>query len=141
MKHQKTQKREIGDLGESLACRFLENKGYTVLDRNFLKKCGEIDIIAKDKAKKLRFVEVKTVSRVLSGFTGNGVNHETPDNGEFRPEDNVHGWKLQRLNRAIMCYLAQNNVPHETDWQIDVVVVYLDKVTKKAKVRHLEGVC
>ncbi|MFZ2038603.1 MAG: YraN family protein [Minisyncoccia bacterium] len=140
MKQQKTQKREVGDLGESLACRFLENKGYTVVDRNYLKKCGEIDIIARDLAKNLRFVEVKTVSRVFSGFTGNGVNHETSDNGEFRPEDNVHGWKLERLHKTIMLYLEENNVPHETEWQIDVIVVYLDKVTKKAKIRLLERV-
>lgn len=46
-------------LGEDAACKYLENNGYKILERNFRKGYGEIDIIAvKDKV--LVFVEVKT---------------------------------------------------------------------------------
>ena len=56
----KTQK--IGEIGEKLACMFLMKHGFKVLDRNYRKKWGEIDIIAQ-KDDILRFIEVKTVSR------------------------------------------------------------------------------
>jgi len=65
----KTRKQIIGDLGESLVCRYLENKGYSIIDRNYWKPWGEIDIIAKKnrffskKEEKLCFIEVKTVTR------------------------------------------------------------------------------
>lgn len=60
----KTEKRKIGDWGEERACVFLSTLGYNIIERNFQKKFGEIDIIAwHDKyhyGKTLCFVEVKT---------------------------------------------------------------------------------
>ncbi|MBR2525950.1 YraN family protein, partial [bacterium] len=52
--------KEKGKLGEDLACKFLEQNGYKIIDRNktFSKFC-EIDIIALFK-NTLVFVEVKT---------------------------------------------------------------------------------
>ncbi len=38
----RTIKRKIGDLGETLACKYLEQKGFSVIERNYLKKYGEI---------------------------------------------------------------------------------------------------
>ena len=51
---------ELGELGEKLAKRFLEERGYTIICQNFRTKQGEIDIIARDKYKTIIFVEVKT---------------------------------------------------------------------------------
>lgn len=48
-----------GNLGESLACKYLEKQGYKILVRNFLIRGGEIDIIAQEE-EFLVFVEVKT---------------------------------------------------------------------------------
>jgi len=56
----------------------------------------------------------------------------------FRPEENVHPRKLQRLYRAIETYLAEKNM--ENEWQLDVAVVYLDTVGKRAKVSFLENI-
>jgi len=130
-----TEKRKIGNLGEDLACRFLMKRGFNVIERNYLKKCGEIDIIAKLKDK-LHFIEVKSVSCE----TIPGVSGETSANEEFRPEDNVHPWKLQRLAKTIQIYLTEKNVPHETNWQFDVVTVYIDKKRRVSKVSILENV-
>ena len=55
----KSKRRTIGDFGEEIALKYLEKKGYQILDRNFLKPYGEIDIIAI-KNDILTFVEVKT---------------------------------------------------------------------------------
>jgi len=130
-----TEKRKTGNLGEDLAYRFLMKYGFDVIERNYLKKCGEIDIIAKNKGK-IHFIEVKSVSHetLLS------VSGETNDSGGFRPEDNVHPWKLQRLARTIQVYLQEKNVSSETDWQFDVITVYIDKKRLISKVNMLENV-
>ena len=50
---------EKGRRGEDLAVAFLLERGYRILQRNWRKKTGEIDIIA-DKAGILVFCEVKS---------------------------------------------------------------------------------
>lgn len=131
----KTEKRKIGDIGEGVAVKYLENKGFSVLDRNYLKPWGEIDIIART-AKTLVFIEVKTVSREKKDW----ISRENSIGQAFRPEDNVHPAKLQRLYRAIQSYMAEKGIGEEVDWRIDVACVYLDFGLKKAKVDVIENV-
>lgn len=126
---------KIGILGEDLAEVFLMKQGFKILDRNYLRKWGEIDIVAK-KGKSLRFVEVKAVSCEIHT---NNVSRETLFN-EFRPEENVHEHKLKRLSRVIQTYLIEKHVSPETPYQIDVVAVWVDVKTKKARVEFLENV-
>ncbi len=55
-----TNLRDKGNSGEEQACEFLENSGFTIIDRNFhFGKNGEIDIIAQ-KENLVLFVEVKS---------------------------------------------------------------------------------
>ncbi|MCK6462703.1 MAG: YraN family protein [Candidatus Pacebacteria bacterium] len=124
-----TDKQKIGFAGENAAARFLMKHGFAVLDRNYRKKWGEIDIVAK-KEGIIHFVEVKAVSHETNNYGKNG----------FRPEENVHFWKLKRLSRAIQTYLIEKDVPHETEWQIDVMAVFLDLNRKKATIRMTENV-
>jgi len=131
----KTARRKVGDTGEGVACTYLEQRGYTVLQRNYLKPWGEIDIVAR-KANKLYFVEVKTVTRDTSREKSRGEGTRVT----YRPEDNVHPAKLKRLHRAIQTYLLDHKVAEATDWQIDVACVYLDFNTHKARVEMLENV-
>ncbi len=138
----KTAKRQIGDLGEDVACKYLENKGFRIVERNYLRKWGEIDVIA-EKGDLLAFVEVKSVSRESrlgihpeSARGESGILRET----RFRPEDNVHPAKLQRLHRAIQTYLLDHKVPESKQWRVDVACVYLDFSTRRAKVEVLENV-
>ena len=53
---------KIGETGENIAVKFLMKHDFTILDRNYTKKWGEIDIIA-EKQDKIYFIEVKSVSR------------------------------------------------------------------------------
>ena len=132
-----TEKQKLGKIGEDCACKYLEKKGYTITDRNYLKKWGEIDIVAKNN-KKIHFIEVKSVSReILSNQNGN-VIHETKD--WYRPEDNMHPWKLQRLGRAIQSYLLDKDISDDIDWQFDVVTVYLDMNKRLSKIFMLEDI-
>ena len=118
-------KKKIGALGENMACRFLVKRGFRILDRNYSKKWGEIDIVA-EKDKIFRFIEVKSI-----------VSYET---NRYRPEENVHYQKLKRLSRVIQTYLLDKKVSYETEWQIDVLAVFLDLDNKKAKFRFTENI-
>ena len=118
-------KKKIGALGENVACRFLVKQGFKILDRNYSKKWGEIDIVA-EKDKILRFIEVKTVVSCATD--------------KYRPEENVHYQKLKRLSRVIQTYLLDKKVSYETEWQIDVLAVFLDLENKKAKFRWTENI-
>ena len=65
--------KELGDLGEKLACEYLVKNEYKILGRNYRINFGEIDIIAQKNQKLLgkndktiHFVEVKTLGRQTS---------------------------------------------------------------------------
>lgn len=145
-RRERTEKQKVGQTGEDLACQYLERSGYRIVERNYLKKWGEIDIIAK-KANKLHFVEVKSVSRATSVLPPKPltkeIKYEKPifgKNDEYRPEDNLHPWKLQRLGRAIQSYLLDRDIPDNMDWQFDVVTVYIDQAKGLSKVSLLEDI-
>ena len=102
------------------------------MERNYTKKWGEIDIVA-EKANKLYFVEVKSVARetldnVLSEISG------------YNPEDNMHPWKLKRMARTIQTYLLSKKIPDEKEWQVDLLVVFLDIKHKKARVKVVKDI-
>lgn len=133
-----SERRQFGNIGETIACEFLVRHGFSILERNFLRKWGEIDIVAK-KGVVLRFVEVKSVSCV----TFEGGTRETsarPGNvAGYRPEENVHPQKLKRLFRTIEGYLMEKHLD-DHDWQLDIVTVKINKTTRQARVELLENV-
>jgi len=132
----KTQR--LGEIGENLACKKLINLGFKVLERNYTKQGGEIDIVAK-KANKLHFIEVKSVSCEISIQNIDGkVTHVT--NNNYRPEENLSFHKFLKIARTLDIYLIENNVPHETLWQIDLACVYIDLNKKKGKVDILDNI-
>lgn len=127
----KTQK--TGEIGENVAVRFLVKHGFSVLERNYTKKWGEIDIIA-EKENRLYFIEVKSVSRPdLETVTRETLN-------QYHPEDNMHPWKLKRLSRTIQTYLLSQKIPEEREWQVDLLVVFLDEKNKKAKIKVVKDI-
>lgn len=65
MAFDKSKNKSTGNQGEDIAARYLESKGYKILDRNLHFPYGEIDILASCK-KSIIIVEVKTVRG--SGF-------------------------------------------------------------------------
>jgi putative endonuclease len=118
---------KIGEIGENVAVKFLMKHSFSVLERNYTKKWGEIDIIA-EKDNRIYFIEVKSSSQ--------------PDLGEdtHRAEDNMHPWKLQRLSRTIQTYLLHNKIGDDRIWQVDLLVVYLDLKAKKARVKVVSDI-
>lgn len=127
-KHNKT-----GEKGEIITSNFLVRKGFSIIDRNYRKKWGEIDIVAQ-KDNKIHFVEVKTVSR-------KSFNGKFPiENNNYRAEDNMHPWKLERLSRAIQTYLLGKYKEVEPAWQLDLATVTLDQENKVAKIKLIENI-
>ena len=124
---------KTGEIGENIAVKFLVKQGFSILDRNYTKKWGELDIVAK-KDNKLYFIEVKSVSRE----TLSGVNRETLD--EYHPEDNMHPWKLKRMSRTIQTYLLSEKISEDLEWQVDLIVVFLSLKEKTAKIKVVKDI-
>jgi len=129
----RTEKRKLGDIGENIACDYLKRHGFEILDRNYLRKWGELDIVAKNKDI-IHFVEVKSVSCV----TLEAVSHVTSKEG-YRPEENVHPWKLKRLSRAMQTYILEKRLD-DTEFQLDIITVKIDQTNRKARVEMLENI-
>lgn len=115
----KSQNRQTGQLAESIAAQKLEAEGYTILERNFSNKFGEIDLIAK-KDGVIVFVEVKAKKGIEFGT----------------PEEMVGKGKLQRVRNMGMMYLEGNSVP----CRIDVIAVVLDTDDRVLRFSHYENV-
>lgn len=118
---------KIGKAGEDIAVIFLERRGFAILERNYWKPYGEIDVIC-EKNSVIHFIEVKSVTSDLSSVSRERV----------RPEDNIHSHKLRRLGRVIQAFLSKKNF-RERDWVFDVCVVRMDLVSKRASVRFIEN--
>ncbi len=123
-----SQSQRTGEIGENIAVLYLKRKGFSVIERNYTKKWGEIDIIAR-KDSILHFIEVKAK-------TGKSVVNSP--NGTYRPEDGMHPWKIGRLKRTIQTYLAERR--YDGEWQFWLIVAYLDPASRTAEIRLLENI-
>lgn len=129
-----SEKRKLGNIGEEVTANKLLKEGFTILDRNYLKKWGEIDIVARGTDGKIHFIEVKSVSRSTAQYKNKpGVTHET-----YRPEENVTREKLLKLERVIHTWILERR--YEGEWQIDVASVTLDTVRKVGRVEMIWSV-
>lgn len=145
-----SEKQKIGETGENIAVKFIIKHNFHVLDRNYTKKWGEIDIVA-EKDDKLYFIEVKSVSCETESTSPKPLltptlsrrkrefNREGETHNVYRPEDNMHPQKMKRLARVTQTYLLSKKIPDNKEWQVDLLVVYLDFVNKKAKIRRIEN--
>ena len=115
---------DLGFFAEQLATEFLERKNYKILDRNYRKKWGEIDVIA-EKGSVLFFVEVKASKESIPGF---------------EPELRVNHKKLLRIDRAARTYLAQHKLMTDQKWQIDIIAISFDKNRGVARIKHFKNV-
>lgn len=138
MKKFTSKTQQVGEVGEKLAERKLVRLGFKILERNYTKQGGEIDIVAQ-KGKKIHFIEVKSVSCEISSQNNNGsVTHVTKSG--YRPEENLSFHKFLKIARTVDIYLLENSVSGETPWQIDLACVYIDLAKKQGRVEILENI-
>ena len=121
-------KRAKGNIGEEIACKYLRNKGFTIIARNYLKRWGELDIVAQ-KDNIVHFYEIKSV-RADFEFVSD----------IHRPEDNVHGLKVRKIMRMIETFLAEKFDDLDKEFQFHVICVYLDMFNGKARVKLIENI-
>jgi len=94
--------KNLGKIGEDLALDYLKSHSYSILEKNFRSKFGEIDIIAK-KLNCLYFIEVKTRSNLDHGY----------------PHEAVNKRKIYHIKKVSQYYLLKNNSP---DYKLKVGV-------------------
>lgn len=121
-----TTTKETGYFGENIAARYLEQRGYTILERNYRKIFGEIDLIVQ-KESVIHFIEVKT-----------NKNYGRGDG--FSPELRVNPKKISHISKVALAYLNNHGQLIDTEWQIDIVSVIIDESRRKASITHFKNV-
>ena len=115
---------DFGSFAEGLAEKFLEDRGYKIVGRNYRKPWGEVDVIA-EKEGIIVFVEVKA--------------SDSPAPKGFEPEKRVNGEKILRIKRAAQTYIQQKKLD-DRSWQIDIIAIELNKDRGTAKITHFKNV-
>jgi putative endonuclease len=117
-----------GVIGEQIAMKYLVKSGFLIVDKNFRKRWGEIDIIAK-KDNIYHFFEVKSILDLA--YTASDSH---------RPEDNVSGWKTHKIARMIETYLYEKLGKTGDIFHFHVICVYLNFEKRKAKVKLIKDI-
>ena len=103
--YNKNWNQEHGKMGEAMARRFLEKKGFKILISRYRTRVGEIDLIALKKTT-LYFVEVKTRS--------------DKDFGD--PLEAITPLKIARLERAAIIFLEENP-DYRSNFHIELLAI------------------
>lgn len=92
--------------GENKAQIFLKKQGFTIIERNFHSKFGEIDIIAK-KDEILHFIEVKSTD------------------GDYEASYRLNPQKYEKILKTLNFYLLKKGL--NNDFQVDLLCIYKNK--------------
>lgn len=117
-------RKDLGRQGEDIACDFLRRRGYRIIERNYIGKTGEIDIVALDESVNgegvLTFVEVKSRCDMRYGSPAEAVTRR----------------KLQHVVRSAELYLAKHRQYAGYSCRVDVIEVLLNE----RRIRHIKNV-
>lgn len=104
-------KRSFGKKNEDLAVDFLQRKGYTILQRNFYTRYGEIDIVAlRDDT--VVFVEVRSLSKTDFGL----------------PQESLNKTKIKKIIKTAEYFLYKNNLT-DKNIRFDVIAIFQESIT------------
>lgn len=122
--------KEIGDLGETIATKFLKKSKYKILNRNLHFSHNELDIVAlHKKSKMIVFIEVKARSVNEDLYSPFGT-----------PASAVTKQKQIRTVQAAKSFLRDNPKFNRYQPRFDVVEVYLKKEDKTLlNINHIEN--
>lgn len=115
------QKKELGRKGEEIALKFLKEKGYELITRNY--RChnfGELDLVMHD-GKYLVFVEVRTKKN-----TAHGTPIETVDYA-----------KRRQIVKMARLYMTKEKVPEDTYCRFDVVGIVIPN-SEEPEIEHIQ---
>jgi len=118
-------KKEIGQLGEQYAEKFLLEENLSIITKNYYTRVGELDIVAFDKAEnQYVIVEVKTRTSRRFGL----------------PQEGISLKKYQKIIMAALHFLAKTPKHHSTSWRIDCIAVELTGTYSLKKITHFKSI-
>lgn len=94
-----------GHEGEIIACEYIENNNYDIIERNYNTNFGEIDIIAQDK-EYIVFIEVKYRNNFDKGY----------------PCEAVGKRKQNNIRKTALHFISENNIT-DCDFRFDVIEI------------------
>ena len=112
---------KIGEVGEALARKYLEQQGYTILEQNYRTRYAEIDLVAQ-RDKTCVFVEVRT--KIGEQFGS--------------PEDTINKKKLWKMRKNAEVYVAR--VRQADLARIDAICVVLEQDFTQRRLTHYENI-
>ena len=115
-------KKQTGNYGEDLACKFLKSNGYKILERNYRIRGGEIDIVAKE-GDALVFIEVKT-----------RWSHEYGP-----PVESMTPWKIKALLKTAKFYVQKINW-EDKEYRLDFVGVDFAGSKEEPKIELIKNI-
>lgn len=110
----------LGKQGEEIAIYYLNKKGYKILEKNFLCRQGEIDVIALDD-NYIIFIEIKSRTNTEFGL----------------PSESVTKKKIKKILKAASYYLYIRNLEN-LDVRIDAIEVYIKQ--EKYYINHIKQI-
>lgn len=117
----KLSRKEVGNLGESLAVEYLKNSGSNIIETNYRCPCGEIDIISQE-GDCIVFTEVRTKTGSWFGT----------------PEESVTNNKKKHLIDSAYTYLEEKD-KQQADWRIDFIAIELDRNNKPSRIEQYKN--
>jgi putative endonuclease len=104
-------RKKAGETAEEKAVSYLKSLGYTILERNFFSRFGEIDIIAKDRDT-LVIIEVRSKSYKYFGM----------------PEETVDKNKIKKIIKTTQIFLQKRN-PDFSDLRFDIISILHNNIS------------
>jgi putative endonuclease len=124
-------RREIGRRGEELAADHLVRRGFSILERNFRTRWGELDIVAFD-GRTLVFCEVK--SRRRSGPQGRTRCTSAV------PFESLHPHKRHQVRKMAQVWMSNRlERPYAQLIRFDAIGVTFEARGELVRLDHLEG--
>jgi len=117
----KTKNLEIGCWGEIIGKKYLQKKGYKIVEQNYKTKYVEIDLIVRDR-RVLVFVEVRAKTGERFGT----------------PEESINRKKINKLIKGAAAYTAEKG--YTRGYRIDAVCIVLEGNKKIKRISHYQNI-
>ncbi len=114
-------RKQLGNWGENLAAKTLQERGYTIMERNYRTPYGEMDIICRNQ-EAVVFVEVKTRTNRAYGY----------------PEDAITAKKRAHLEETALSYLQEHPEVNGA-WRIDVISIEVKPGSESVEIEWFEN--
>ncbi|PID84445.1 YraN family protein [Candidatus Gracilibacteria bacterium] len=115
--------RAIGDMGETIALKYLQKHGYTIADTNYSIVGGEIDIIARNHENIYIFIEVKYRKNIEYGH----------------PLESISLAKKRALKRTVIAYANKKRIDLD-DCRVDVIGIIKKSDAGGHRLFHIKGI-